>query len=195
MRRKFYITNILGLQLFQVLRFVAFLIISAIFTRSELSKKDIGDFELLLFLASAVTFFWITGIIQSLLPLFNNNESFIHRSRQQKSPELYNAFLLLLIISFFITAIGFLLKNEVAFYKDGNPLPYATALLLYIFFSSPSCLVEYIYLLYNKASHILVYGLITFTLQIIFVILPVHIGFGVEGGIWGLVAISVIRFI
>lgn len=195
MRKKFYISNILGLQLFQVLRFVSFLIISAIFTRTELSKKDIGDFELLLFLASAVTFFWITGIIQSLLPLFNNNQSFIHRIRQQKSPELYNAFLLILFISFFITAVGFLLKDEVAFYKDGHPLPYATPLLLYIFFSSPSCLVEYIYLLYNKATRILVYGLLTFTLQVIFVILPVQMGYGVEGAVWGLVVISVIRFI
>ncbi|MEJ5264618.1 MAG: oligosaccharide flippase family protein [Bacteroidales bacterium] len=195
MPRKYYITNILGLQIFQVLRFVSFLIISAVFTRSELSKKDIGDFELLLFLASAVTFFWITGIIQSLLPLFNNNQSFVSRNREQKSPELYNAFLLILFISFFITAVGFLLKNEVAFYKDGHPLPYATPLLLYIFLSSPSCLVEYIYLLYNKAKLILAYGFITFTLQVIFVILPVKMGYGIEGGIWGLVIISGVRFI
>jgi len=195
LRKKFSISNILGLQLFQVLRFVSFLIISAVFTRTELTKKDIGDFELLLFLASAVTFFWITGIIQSLLPLFNNNQSFIHRNTQQKSPELYNAFLLILFISFFITTLGFLLKNQIAFYKDGHPLPYATPLLLYIFFSSPSCLVEYIYLLYHKATHILVYGLITFTLQVIFVILPVQMGYGIEGGIWGLVIISAIRFV
>ncbi|MCX7986117.1 MAG: oligosaccharide flippase family protein [Bacteroidales bacterium] len=195
MPRKFHITNILGLQLFQVLRFVSFLIISAVFTRTELTKKDIGDFELLLFLASALTFFWITGIIQSLLPLFNNNSSFVQRNKLQKSPELYNAFLLLLFISFFITAAGFILKDEVAFYKDGHPLPYATPLLLYIFLSSPSCLNEYIYLLYNKASHILIYGLLTFTLQVIFAIVPVHMGFGIEGAIWGLVAVSAIRFI
>jgi O-antigen/teichoic acid export membrane protein len=192
--KKFYINNIAGLQIFQVLRFVAFLIISMVFTRIGLSKKEIGDYELLLFIASAVTFFWITGIIQSLLPLFNNNTSFIHRREQQKSPELFNAFLLLLFISLFITIIGFLIKNHIEVYKDAEPIPYTTPLLLYIFFSSPACLVEYIYLLYNKSMNILVYGLLTFTIQVIIVILPVKMGYGVDGAMWGLVAISVIRF-
>ncbi len=195
MPRKFVIHNILSLQIFQVLRFVAFLIISVVFTRIGLSKKDIGDFELLLFLASAVTFFWITGIIQSLLPLFNNNQSFKQRPNSYRSPELYNAFLLLLVISLFITTIGFLIKDHIEVYGSAHPLPYATPLLLYIFFSSPACLIEYVYLLYNKATHILIYGIISFSLQVLMVIIPINLGLGIEAGIWGLVAISILRFI
>lgn len=189
------INTILSLQLFQVFRFLAFLIISIVFTRIELSKKDIGDFELLLFFASGITFFWITGIIQSLLPLFNNNKTFDNRSQDVKSPELFNAFLLLLLFSFFITILGFLLKNHIYVYKESHTLPYAIPLLLYIFFSSPSCLIEYIYLLYRKGNHILGYGIISFTLQVIFVLVPILLNWGIESGIWGLVLISVLRFI
>lgn len=180
-----------------MLRFVAFLIISVVFTRSELSKKDIGDFELLLFLGSAVTFFWITGIIQSLLPLFNNSISFSSRDKNkiQKSPELFNAFILILSISIVLFITGFLFKNNINVYKGGHPLPYANSLLFYILLSSPACLVEYIYLLYNKSKHILVYGLISFLFQVLFVVLPVLMGWGVEAGVWGLVLISAIKFL
>jgi len=195
--RRFVISNILGLQVFQVLRFVSFLIISVIFTRIDLTKKDIGDFELLLFLASTVTFFWITGIIQSLLPLFNNNQSFKLRNGKvfQKSPELFNTFLLILFISLLLFAAGWLFKDGIKVYKTGQALPYADGLLWYILLSSPACLIEYIYLLYNKPKHILAYGLISFTLQTLFVIIPVKLGWGIEGGIWGLVIISGIRFL
>jgi len=177
------------------MRFLAFLIISIVFTHTDLSKKDIGNFELLLFIASAITFFWITGIIQSLLPLFNNNQSFVLRPKDYKSPELFNAFVLITIISVFIALLGFIFKNNIQVYREAFPLPYATPLLLYILFSSPSCLVEYVYLLYNKANHIIIYGLISFTLQVFMVILPIEAGYSIDYGIWGLVVISILRFL
>lgn len=185
------------MQVFQVLRFTAFLIISFVFTRSELSKKDIGDFELMLFFASAVTFFWITGIIQSLLPLFNNNNSLVSykRKNDSKSPELFNAFLVIFAISLVLFLIGFAIKEKINVYKGGHPLPYALPLLLYILFSSPACLVEFIYLLRNKPRRILAYGIITFSLQVVVVVFPVWYGWGVESAIWGVVAVAVIRFI
>ena len=195
MLKKISISNILGLQIFQVMRFLAFLIISIVFTHTDLSKKDIGNFELLLFIASAITFFWITGIIQSLLPLFNNNQSFVLRPKDYKSPELFNAFVLITIISVFIALLGFIFKNNIQVYREAFPLPYATPLLLYILFSSPSCLVEYVYLLYNKANHIIIYGLISFTLQVFMVILPIEAGYSIDYGIWGLVVISILRFL
>ncbi len=180
-----------------MLRFLSFLIISIAFTKSTLSLKDIGDYELLLFIASIASFFWVTGIIQSLLPLFNNNRSYPFRREQftQKSPEIFNAFLLLLFISLLLSLLGYFLKDSIHVYKGGEKLPYANLLLIYIILSNPVCLIEYIYLLYNKPSHILYYGFITFTLQVLFVIYPVSIGLGLITGIWGLLLINALRFV
>ncbi len=197
MFKRITISNIFGLQVFQVLRFVSFLIISIEFTKSTLSLKDIGDYELLLFIASTLSFFWVTGIIQSLLPLFNNNTSYPFRKDQfkNKSPEIFNSFLILLFLSTLLALLGFLLKDNIHVYKGGESLPYANLLLLYILLSNPICLIEYIYLLYNKPVHILYYGLITFTLQVLLVVYPVMIGLGLITGIWGLLLITFLRFI
>jgi O-antigen/teichoic acid export membrane protein len=195
--KRITISNIFGLQVFQVLRFLSFLIISVAFTKSTLSLKDIGDYELLLFIASTLSFFWVTGIIQSLLPLFNNNSSYPFRKEQldKKSPEIFNSFLLLLFASILLALIGFFLKDTIHVYKGGENLPYANLLLIYILISNPVCLIEYIYLLYNKPTHILYYGIITFTLQVLMVVYPVIIGLGLITGIWGLLIITFLRFI
>jgi O-antigen/teichoic acid export membrane protein len=195
--RKFAINNILGLQIFQVLRFVSFLIISIVFTKSSLSLKQIGDWELLLFIAGALSFFWITGIIQSLLPLFNNSDSYPHSKEKlkHKSPEIFNAFILLLLFSMLLAATMFFFKNSIMVYKGGEQLPYANFLIIYLLFSSPACLIEYIYLLYNKATHILMYGFIIFTLQTLFVVCPVIFGYEFIYALWGLTIITIARFI
>ena len=197
MIKRFTIHNILGLQIFQVLRFVSFLIISIVFTKSTLSLKDIGDFELLLFIASAVSYFWVTGVIQSLLPLFNNNNSYPYRKEKsfQKSPEIFNSFILLFFISFLIALLGYIFKGNIQVYKGGEKLPYANYLLAYILLSNPVCLIEYIYLLYNKAMDILYYGLIVFSLQVLLVVYPVILGYGLITSIWGLLLITFARFI
>jgi O-antigen/teichoic acid export membrane protein len=68
-------------------------------------------------------------------------------------------------------------------------------LFLYIVISCPGNLIEYIYLLKDKSIHILVYGAITFGLQVICVITPIVLGYSLEYGLYGLVFVSFIRFI
>ncbi len=114
---------------------------------------------------------------------------------RQKSPEIFNAFLLLLFISVLLVIIGFIVIKRIQVYKGGEPLPYRNYFLLYTLLSNPACLVEYIYLLYNKARKILIYGFITFSLQVILVIYPVVIGYGIKSGIIGLLFVTLIRFI
>lgn len=197
MIKKSGISSIFGLQVFQVLRFVSFLIISIVFTKSTLSQKDIGDFELLLFIASAISFFWITGIIQSLLPLFNNNTSYVFRRHPalRKSPELFNAFLLILFISILLGLIFYFSRDFIEVYNNNEPLPYIGFLIAYLILSSPACLIEYFYMLYNKPQRILIYGFVSFVLQTLAVIVPVVLGYGLVAGIWGLVIVAALRFV
>ncbi len=192
---KFRISNIFGLQIFNLLRFVSFLLISIYLTRGSLTKGEIGDFEMLLFIASAVSFFWVTGIIQTLLPLYNNNSSLSSRGSDQRSPELFNAFILLSIFSIVIAAMLFLLKGQIRVYNTAQSMPFLIPLLLYIILSNPACLIEYIYLLNDKPLRMMIYGIISFGLQILFVLYPLKAGMGLEAAVWGLVIITVLRYL
>ena len=191
------INNISSLQAFQVLRFISFTIISVYFTQSPLSVDQIGDYEFLLFIASAVSFFWVTGFIQSLLPLYNSNNVFHHQKSRstRRSPEIFNAFILLTGFSILMVVILFGMRHSIFINAEIKSLPYSNLLLLYILISNPACLVEYIYLLRNKGVKLLNYGLLTFTMQTSFVCVPVAMGYGLEGGLWGLVISSVFRIL
>ena len=71
-----FIDNISGLQLYQLMKPVIFLIVSIVLTKSQLTNEDIGQWEMFMFISSFLTFFWVTGIIQSLLPLFHRNKTY-----------------------------------------------------------------------------------------------------------------------
>lgn len=197
MRKFKIIDNITGLQLFQLMKPVIFLIISVVFTKSHLTRAEIGQWEMFMFLAGLVTFFWVTGIIQSLLPLYHRNKTFhkIGNSGFAKSPEIYNAFLLLCFFSIVIFLIGHIVKyNFSVFHISGNA-PYINLLLFYILISSPVCLIEYIYLLNNRAHRIFQYGFQTFFAQLLMIIVPIILGKDITWSIWGLIVISLIRWI
>lgn len=184
-----------GLQLFQLLRFVCFLIISIVLTKANVSKNDIGAWETFIFISSALSFFWVTGIIQSLLSLYSRNITFIHHERPQgKSPELFNSFLLLSAFSlFFMLLIWF--SSKMSLFGTSKDLPYPGLLLLYFFLSNTTPLIEYIYLLKDKPVSIYVYGIVSFTLQTFAVCIPVVFGMGLLAAIWGILIVTLLRFV
>jgi len=191
------ITNITGLQLFQLTRFGTFLIISIVFTKSHLSTFEIGFFEILLFLAGAISFFWITGLIQSLLPLYNNNRTFAKHGNEEnhKSPEIFNAFLLISAFSLVAFLFGYSIRYNFSVFGYRGDGPLFNLLLFYILLSNPTHLIEYIYLLKNKSANIINYGFISFSLQLVMVTLPILLGHGIEWSMCALIVISVLRFI
>jgi O-antigen/teichoic acid export membrane protein len=191
------IDNISGLQLFQLLRFVIFLIISIVFTKSHLTKAEIGTWEMFLFIASLFSFFWVTGIIQSLLPLYHRNKTYRRTGENVtgKSPEIFNAFLLLCFFSILFFAVGQAIKGDVSIFNFSGDVPYIKLLLLYILLSNPVCLIEYIYLLNNRSYRIFQYGIYTFSAQLILVIAPILAGKDLIWSFYGLLIITGIRWI
>lgn len=197
MKRIKLIDNVSGLQLFQLMRFVTFLIISIIFTKSHLTRAEIGSWEMFLFIASLVSFFWVTGIIQSLLPLYHRNKTYrrLGHNGTSKSPEIFNAFLLLSFFSLLFFALGHGVKYNFSVFKFSGNVPYLNLLLLYLLLSNPVCLIEYIYLLNNRSYRIFQYGVYTFTAQLILVILPVVLGKDILWAVYGLLIIAGVRWI
>lgn len=150
-----------------------------------------------LFIASLLSFFWVTGIIQSLLPLYHRNRTYrkIGDSGIGKSPEIFNAFLLLCFFSLLFFAVGQSIKGSVSVFHFSGNVPFINLLLLYLLLSNPVCLIEYIYLLNNRSYRIFQYGLYTFGAQLILVIAPILAGKGIIWSIYGLLIITGVRWI
>lgn len=183
------ISNVRALQLFQIMRYGVLILIRVALAKLGILTDEIGEFEYFLFLASAVSFFWVTGILQSLLPLNHKSKTF--GKNEQRSPELYNAFLL---ISAF-TLLVILLLGGYNMSDLGETTPHFGYLLLFLLFTTPSFLVEYIYLLYNKPIRLLLYGTIVFTVQLLLVLIPIILGWSIEFAYLGLVIFSLLKFV
>jgi hypothetical protein len=197
LRRIKFIDNISGLQIFQLMKFIIFLIISIVFAKSHLTRAEIGSFEMFMFISGFITFFWVTGIIQSLLPLYHRNMTFrkFGENSSGKSPEIFNAFLLLCLFSLLFFIIGHSIKGNVSVFHFTGNVPYLNLLLLYILLSSPVCLIEYIYLLNNRSYRILQYGLYTFSAQLTMVIAPILFGKDIIWSVYGLLVITAVRWV
>jgi O-antigen/teichoic acid export membrane protein len=191
------IDNISGLQLFQLLRFGVFLIISIVFTKSHLTKAEIGTWEMFLFISSLFSFFWVTGIIQSLLPLYHRNKTYrrMGENAVAKSPEIFNAFLLLSFFSVLFFIVGQSLKGSISIFNFSGDVPYINLLLFYILLSNPVCLIEYIYLLNNRSYRIFQYGIYTFSAQLLLVIVPIILGKDLIWSFYGLLTVTGARWV
>ena len=179
------------------MRFTVFLIISIVFTKSHLTRAEIGSWEMFLFIGGLITFFWVTGVIQSLLPLYHRNKTYrkLGDNGEGKSPEIFNAFLLLCFFSLLVFTIGHSLKHSFSVFNITGNVPYLNLLLLYILLSSPVCLIEYIYLLNNRSYRIFQYGIYTFSAQLILIITPIILGKDLIWSIYGMLAVTSVRWI
>lgn len=195
MKFKLSINNISGLQFFQLFRFSILFLISIILSKSQLGTGEIGIYETFLLIAGGVSFFWIGGLIQSILPLFKSNKSFTSSSTQ-KTPILFNSFLLMLFFSVLAGLFVFISDEVIAGFLSlhTSKIPYLKILIAYIVLSGPNNLIEYILLLKNHPKTIIGYGIISFTLQLFFVTVPVLLGYDLGYGLYGLVAVNLLKF-
>lgn len=192
-----YINNISGLRVFNLLRYGVLLLIGITFTKSGLSPTDIGYYEKLIFIAGAISFFWLTGIMQSLLPLYKNNKTFSEKPDEiKKSPEFFNAFILISLFSviagLFIICFSGFLSNLL---NDSEKIPYLSIIVIYVILVGPASFVEYIYLLKKKSDWIVTYGFISFFFHFIMVAGPAIAGYSIKYSLWGLILINFIRLV
>ncbi|MGB1319036.1 MAG: oligosaccharide flippase family protein, partial [Flavobacteriales bacterium] len=157
------------------------------FTKLGLSTYDIGIYEALLFLGSVLSFFWLSGLTQSLLANYKPKE---------RSKEFFNVFLVLLGISVLVFIAFRLLITPYSFMAN-NPevLYFYGTFSFYLLFIGPSFLAEYMLLLKEKASGLALYGIVAFGIQLAAVAAPIALGYGLEEALLGLVASSIVRFI
>lgn len=180
------LTPVRALQFFQVLRFGTFFLTGILFAKLGLSTSEIGVYEALLFLGSVLSFFWLSGLTQSLLANYRPRE---------KSKEFFNAFLVMAAISVLVFIAFRLLVTPYSMMAN-NPevLVFYGLFSFYLLFIGPSFLAEYILLLKEKPKGLALYGVAAFGIQLAFVAGPIAMGHGLEEALLGLVFSSVLRF-
>jgi O-antigen/teichoic acid export membrane protein len=148
-----------------------------------------------MFIAGAVSFFWLSGLIKAFLPLYGTSKTFSVRSDKRTS-EFFNFFILIFIINILLIALLLLfLKSFSVTLTDNSGISYVNLLLIYLFFNNPTTIIEYIYLLAKKPVTIIYYSSITFFLQFLIVGLLPLLGYSLEYIFYALIFISLIRFI
>jgi len=185
---KISINNTTSLQAFQLIRYVALMGISIFFTKWGLSREEIGIFETVLFISGLLSTFWISGLIQAMLPLVKSNQ-------HDKEADLFNAFVVIVIFALITLAIGLIFEPNFRQLDSISHFEHYRLAILYTAISAPGYIIEYIYLLKNQFKNIIRYGLIIFSIQIIAVCLAVVLRLGMIGAVYALLLVSVLKLI
>jgi O-antigen/teichoic acid export membrane protein len=171
-----------------MVRYGTLILTGIVFAKSTLSQPAIGEYETFVFLAGAVSFFWLNGLLKALLPLSSG--------RKEINASLFSSFVLISVFSLVAGVLLFLLHPVFSdFLMKGKQVPELNLLVLYLVFGVPANLVEYVYLVKKKNKVLLIYAVISFSVQFLLVVLPVVLGHPVIWAIRGLVASAVLRYI
>ena len=184
--------NTRALQFYQIIRFLAVFTIGMAMVKLSLPQAQVGQYEVVLFIASLLTTFWITGIIQALLPMTSSSVS---RDSGSKRPEIFCALVVVVALTLVSALLLLVFKNLIGQLAGVANFPYFKQTILYIMLSTPTLLIEYIYLIENQPRKMIAYGLIAYSLQVAMVVLPLLVDVRVELCIFGLIGISAIRMV
>lgn len=179
-----------ALQLFQVMRLGAVILTSILLAKSGLSTAEIGTYELLLYIGTTLTFFWVNGLLMGMPPVYSNLDS------DERKVFVFNNFLVFCGIAAGLFCVLFLGERFVTPLLTGQAeVPHFRLFCLYLLFNLPTFPVEYYYLLKEKPRHIIGWGAVTFGLHVAALFLPVKMGWGLQGGFTALAVLGALKFI
>ena len=185
---KKYLNSISAFQFYQIVRYATLILIGVVFTKTAITQTEIGEYETFVFIAGAVSFFWLNGLQKALLPLTATQEN--------TKSHIFSAFVILQVFS--IVAAVFLFLMQPVFSKfllSGKNIPEIWLLLAFIIFGVPANLIEYFYLIKKQNAAIVTYSLVSFAVQFLLVALPAIFGYGISMALKGLILSSVLRYV
>lgn len=178
------------MQLFQMMRLGSAVLTGILLAKSGLSTAGIGAWEMLLYLGTTVTFFWVNGLLQGIAPVYaklNENDQKVF---------IFNHFALFCGVALVLFTVLFWGERWIGPALTGlNQVPHYKWFALYLLLNLPSFPVEYFYLLQERPRSIVVWGIASFGMQLCALFIPIQLGYGLEGGIQALVGWSGLKFI
>ncbi len=149
-----------ALQFYNLSRKLTVLVIAILLAKSFLNTQMIGVYELLLFMGMIFSFFWVEGILRSVLIL--------HKESDKQHPILFNSYIITVLISSVVCLIlhyfeDFIIKEVLSVKKIGFYSHY----VLYLLISIPTLLIPYFLLVKKKEDHLIRFTIIAFSIQLI----------------------------
>jgi len=170
------------------MRLGSVILTSILLAKSGLSTAEIGTYEMLLYIGTTLTFFWVNGLLMGMPPVYSKLDS------DDGNAFIFNNFLIFCGISVGVFCLLFFGEEWMtSLLTSQTELPYFRLFCLYLLFNLPTFPVEYFYLLKEKPHHIVGWGIATFGLHIAALFLPVKMGYGLEGGFAALVVLSALK--
>lgn len=178
-----------SLQIFHFLRFGTFFLISillakiAILYQHEYGLHLISQYENLMLVTSSVTFFWVAGITNTLIPYYNNSDP------EVKKKVLFNTFILLLVFS----AVASIIVASMG-YLHGKDKNLFQMFALVVLLNTPTYITDYIFYLNEKYKSLIIWGIVTFLAQILMLCLPLYFKQSLTLAINLLLVLSLLKF-
>lgn len=177
-------------QAFHILRQIALMMIGIFLARSGVSQEEIGNYEWLMFLLFASSFFWVNGATQGLLTMYPKQDPDSQRSL------IFQVFVFFCVMGLIAVALlGFGRNSLVMWLTNRTPINYLELFLAFLFFNMPTFLVESIYLLQDRAKPIVYFAIFSFVGQALAILLPLYLGFSMVYSYVALLVLSMLKFV
>jgi hypothetical protein len=177
-----------ALQFVQLFRFASLLLTGVVLAQMGVPSELIGIYETLIFISSAVSFFWLNGFMQNMLIQYARTSN--------KKALMQNTFWWLMLFRLPITllylAFIFILYPNLA---DGH---YQQPMLLFgivIFISGTAVMMEYVLLLEQRLTFLVWFSILHYTAHIIAVAGAFAWGNGIADCVNLLIALNLLRFV
>ena len=171
------------------MRQLGFILTSLLLAKSGLSVNDIGVFETLFFIGTSLSYFWLNGLIQSLLafmPTVSENE---------KRSVYFSISLIFIGLSVFLFLILKLFPTFIlSTLTSTATLPYFDVFALYLLFNAAPFFLEGFWMVEKDPLSILVFSSISNLLLPFAVVVPLWFGQGFETSFYGLLVVAFVRF-
>lgn len=172
------------------MRYAAFVLIGVCFAKINLPASEIGHFETFLLISGMVSFFWVSGLINTMLSVYPT------KSDSEKKAVLFNTFVSLAALSLLAASLLFLFSDGLLSFLDKKEEGQLISLsVLYLLLSNPSFVSEYVLFLNNRKKEVVAYGAISAVLSICGAVIPVLLNYPVQYAMYGLIAVALIRLL
>jgi len=177
-------------QLNQLLRQGSLLLVAVAIANSKLLLSEIGRYENFLYVQYALTFFWITGLIQGLLSVHPTLPA------EKQSAMLTTAYLALCVPAGLLSLFLMVSGNWVFDGLIGTaPLPNTDLFLVVLALAGPSLLLDYVYLLKKQVHWIIGLALANALLLLGGIALVLWTDLGIRAIWWVQLLLSLVRHI
>jgi O-antigen/teichoic acid export membrane protein len=140
--------------------------------------------EMLMLLSSFLTFFWVSSICNTLVPFYHSSDG------EKQKRILFNAFAVLTIFSLFAGIITAVYGN-IKYPKDADLFQMFG---LVVFLNTPTFITDYIFYLKGKYKSLIIWGIVSFSLHIILLCVPLYMKQTLNLAVNLLVILALLKF-